>query len=211
MSEKVYQVPVDWSKRGWVDAAQYEEMYANSLKDPDAFWGEHGKRIDWFKPYHQGQGRFLRPAQRVDQMVRGRRHQRRLQLHRSSSTHARQPDRDHLGRRQSGPLQAHHLRRAGEPCRPLRQCAEVARGEEGRPRHDLSADDPRGRLRDARLRADRRDPLDRVRRFLARCARRSHRGRGFRGRHHRRRGSARRAEGAAEGQRRHRGARRPAA
>ena len=160
---------------------------------------------------YQGQGRFLRPAQRVDQMVRGRRHQRRLQLHRSSSTHASPPDCDHLGRRQSGPLQAHHLRRAGEPCRPLRQCAEVARGEKGRPRHDLSADDPGGRLRDARLRADRRDPLDRVRGFLARCARRSHRGRGFRGRHHRRRGSARRAEGAAEGQRRHRCARRPAA
>ena len=51
MSEKVYQVPVDWSKRAWVDAAQYEEMYANSLKDPEAFWGEHGKRIQWFKPY----------------------------------------------------------------------------------------------------------------------------------------------------------------
>src|ERR1700752_4156122 len=51
MSEKVYQVPVDWSNRAWVDAAQYEEMYANSLKDPDAFWGEHGQRIRWFKPY----------------------------------------------------------------------------------------------------------------------------------------------------------------
>ena len=34
-----------------VDAARYEEMYAASVNDPDAFWGEHGKRIDWIKPY----------------------------------------------------------------------------------------------------------------------------------------------------------------
>src|SRR6202789_4510263 len=51
MSEKVYQVPVDWSKQAWIDAAQYEEMYADSIKDPDAFWAEHDKRIHWFKPY----------------------------------------------------------------------------------------------------------------------------------------------------------------
>lgn len=34
-----------------IDAAKYDEMYAASVADPDAFWGEHGKRIDWIKPY----------------------------------------------------------------------------------------------------------------------------------------------------------------
>ncbi|WP_341863855.1 acetate--CoA ligase [Gymnodinialimonas sp. 57CJ19] len=34
-----------------INAARYEEMYAASINDPDAFWGEHGKRIDWIKPY----------------------------------------------------------------------------------------------------------------------------------------------------------------
>ncbi len=34
-----------------IDAARYEEMYAASIADPDAFWGEHGKRIDWIRPY----------------------------------------------------------------------------------------------------------------------------------------------------------------
>jgi len=34
-----------------IDAAKYEEMYAASINDPEAFWGEHGKRIDWIKPY----------------------------------------------------------------------------------------------------------------------------------------------------------------
>jgi acetyl-CoA synthetase len=36
-----------------VDAAKYDAMYAASIADPDAFWGEHGKRIDWIKPYTQ--------------------------------------------------------------------------------------------------------------------------------------------------------------
>ena len=51
MSEKVYEVPEFWRKRGLVDQAKYEAMYAASVKDPDAFWGEHGKRLDWIKPY----------------------------------------------------------------------------------------------------------------------------------------------------------------
>ncbi len=28
-------------------------MYDASIADPDAFWAEHGKRIDWIKPYSQ--------------------------------------------------------------------------------------------------------------------------------------------------------------
>ena len=34
-----------------IDPATYDEMYAASIDDPVAFWGEHGKRIDWIKPY----------------------------------------------------------------------------------------------------------------------------------------------------------------
>ncbi|MEZ5675761.1 MAG: AMP-binding protein [Thalassovita sp.] len=26
-------------------------MYAASVSDPEGFWGEHGKRLDWFTPY----------------------------------------------------------------------------------------------------------------------------------------------------------------
>ncbi|MGD0563689.1 MAG: acetate--CoA ligase [Roseiarcus sp.] len=51
MSEKVYDVPAEWAKRAWINEAQYEEMYARSITDPQGFWAEHGKRIDWFKPY----------------------------------------------------------------------------------------------------------------------------------------------------------------
>jgi acetyl-CoA synthetase len=51
MADKIYDVPVDWTKRAFIDDAKYQAMYAQSLKDPDGFWGEQGKRIHWFKPY----------------------------------------------------------------------------------------------------------------------------------------------------------------
>ena len=51
MSEKLYPVEAQWAERAYVDAAHYEKMYAASVADPAAFWGEHGKRIDWIKPF----------------------------------------------------------------------------------------------------------------------------------------------------------------
>ena len=36
-----------------IDDKGYLDMYAASVADPDAFWAEHGKRIDWIKPYSQ--------------------------------------------------------------------------------------------------------------------------------------------------------------
>ena len=51
MSDKVYDVPAKWQARAHVNDSRYRKMYAASVKDNDAFWREHGKRIDWFKPY----------------------------------------------------------------------------------------------------------------------------------------------------------------
>ncbi|MEO0767111.1 MAG: acetate--CoA ligase [Pseudomonadota bacterium] len=50
---KTYAPSADMVARAHVDAATYDEMYAASIADPDAFWGAHGKRIDWIKPYTQ--------------------------------------------------------------------------------------------------------------------------------------------------------------
>jgi acetyl-CoA synthetase len=51
LSGKVYDVPAQWASRAYVDEAKYREMYARSIKDPDGFWGEHGRRIHWSKPF----------------------------------------------------------------------------------------------------------------------------------------------------------------
>ena len=51
MSEHVYDVPAAWAQRAFLDERGYKAMYEASVTDPDSFWGEHGKRIEWFKPY----------------------------------------------------------------------------------------------------------------------------------------------------------------
>ncbi len=47
----LFPVPNAWAERAWCNDDQYLEMYEQSVKDPKNFWGQQGKRIDWFKPY----------------------------------------------------------------------------------------------------------------------------------------------------------------
>jgi acetyl-CoA synthetase len=51
MSEHIYPVAPEWAARAHADATTYEAMYQRSVDDPQGFWGEHGKRLDWIKPY----------------------------------------------------------------------------------------------------------------------------------------------------------------
>lgn len=52
MSEdKLYPVPAEWSARAWVDDEKYQELYQQSIADPDGFWGEMGRRLEWTTPY----------------------------------------------------------------------------------------------------------------------------------------------------------------
>ena len=47
----VYPIPADIAKNALIDEKTYNEWYARSIKDPEGFWAEHGKRIDWIKPF----------------------------------------------------------------------------------------------------------------------------------------------------------------
>jgi acetyl-CoA synthetase len=51
MSEKIYDVPAEWKSRAWLDDAKYQAMYADSVANPDMFWAEQAKRIDWMEPF----------------------------------------------------------------------------------------------------------------------------------------------------------------
>ncbi len=51
MTDELFPVPASVAQAAHVDRAAYDEMYRRSVEDPEGFWGEHGKRIDWFKPY----------------------------------------------------------------------------------------------------------------------------------------------------------------
>lgn len=45
------QPPKSVAENAHINAQTYETMYARSVADPAAFWGEEGKRIHWIKPY----------------------------------------------------------------------------------------------------------------------------------------------------------------
>ncbi|MDY7828439.1 acetate--CoA ligase [Aeromonas caviae] len=52
MSEsKVYPVKAHIGNGALLDKEGYEAMYQASVQDPDAFWGEQGKILDWMTPY----------------------------------------------------------------------------------------------------------------------------------------------------------------
>jgi len=54
MSEnRQFPPPADHVARAHATAESYQDMYQRSVSDPDAFWAEEGKRIDWIKPYTQ--------------------------------------------------------------------------------------------------------------------------------------------------------------
>lgn len=51
IDSKLYPVPEAFKKAANLSAERYSEMYAASINDPESFWREHGKRLDWITPY----------------------------------------------------------------------------------------------------------------------------------------------------------------
>jgi acetyl-CoA synthetase len=51
MDTQIYPVPEAAKERALIDKAGYEEMYARSIEDNEAFWAEQAQRIDWMKPF----------------------------------------------------------------------------------------------------------------------------------------------------------------
>ncbi|MGF1552812.1 MAG: acetate--CoA ligase [Paracoccaceae bacterium] len=47
----VFEPPETIASAAHVDRAAYDRMYRQSIEDPEGFWGEQGKRLDWIKPY----------------------------------------------------------------------------------------------------------------------------------------------------------------
>ncbi len=49
----IYPVPSAVADGAWANDGEYQRLYEQSVKDPEGFWREQGKRIHWFKPYSQ--------------------------------------------------------------------------------------------------------------------------------------------------------------
>ena len=52
-NDPIYPVPADFAAKSNLTPGAYKAMYAQSIADPEAFWGEQGKRLDWLTPYTQ--------------------------------------------------------------------------------------------------------------------------------------------------------------
>jgi len=50
-TDKTYPVPADFAAKANLTPKKYKEMYAASIADPETFWAEQGKRLDWMTPY----------------------------------------------------------------------------------------------------------------------------------------------------------------
>ncbi|MGI8568562.1 MAG: acetate--CoA ligase [Methylocella sp.] len=61
MSGKTYPVAPGWMTRAYIDNAKYLELYAWSVADPESFWAEQARRIDWIKPFGSVKNTSFRP------------------------------------------------------------------------------------------------------------------------------------------------------
>ena len=52
MSERtIFPVTAETAENAHIDAAAYEAMYRRSIEDPEGFWAEQARRLDWIKPF----------------------------------------------------------------------------------------------------------------------------------------------------------------
>jgi acetyl-CoA synthetase len=51
MANDLFPVPAPWAKSAYCDNDAYLKMYQQSVSDPEGFWGEQAKRLDWFQPW----------------------------------------------------------------------------------------------------------------------------------------------------------------
>ncbi|HIJ64070.1 MAG TPA: acetate--CoA ligase, partial [Rhodospirillaceae bacterium] len=49
--EHVFPVSADFAKSALINEQTRKEWYERSVSQPEAFWAEHGKRLDWIKPF----------------------------------------------------------------------------------------------------------------------------------------------------------------
>ena len=155
------------------------DVYAAPRPTPRRYWAEQAATLEWIAPWQ----RVLDWKPPHAKWFVGGKLNVVGQLPRPAHPHAAaQQGRAHLGGRAGRSPHAHVLGplRRGQPVRAT--CSSTLGVKKGDRVGDLPADDPRGRDRDARLRAHRRDPLGGVRRLLARVAARPHQRRAVQGR-----------------------------
>jgi hypothetical protein len=173
MSGQIFPV----AKSAWIDEAKYKSMYERSVADNEGFWAEHGRRLDWIKPYTKIKDVSFSGDVHIKWFYDG-----------TLNASANCIDR-HLAKRAN---QTAIIWEADDPNEKNRFITykelheQVSRLANVMKKHGVKKDDSRSRLCAACLRPDRRRPFRGVRRLLAGVADRPHSGLRFEFCHHRR-------------------------
>jgi len=59
---KKHAIPAAIAERCLINPEQYQTMYQQSVQDPDTFWGEQGKILDWITPYQKVKNTSFAPG-----------------------------------------------------------------------------------------------------------------------------------------------------
>ena len=174
---RTFPPPPEVLQRAHLNAAQYNALYERSIREPDAFWLEQAHTLEWFRqPTVARKFTWDTDARNIQHtwFEDGQLNVTANCLDR----HLKTKTRDKIAIIWQGEPEedVKHITYAELHARGLqvRQCPEIARHSERRPRGDLHADDSRSRRGHARLRAHRRDSFGRVRRVQRRFAGRPH-------------------------------------
>ena len=167
----------------------YAEFHRRSLDDRDAFWRDEAALIDWQTPFTTVLD-YSRPPF-ASWFVGGRTNLCHNAVDRHLAHAADQPALIYIST-ETGRTAQYTYRELHAEVNRVAAMLQAQRRRPRRPRADLHADDRRGDVRDARVRAHRRHPFGRVRRLRGGEPRHAHRRRAARGAGHRRRRHARR-------------------
>ncbi|MBF7994809.1 acetate--CoA ligase [Rahnella laticis] len=57
-----HSIPASVAERALITPEKYQQYYQQSVEDPDAFWGEQAKVLDWIKPFTQVKNTSFAPG-----------------------------------------------------------------------------------------------------------------------------------------------------
>ena len=178
---RVFPPPPEFAAKAHVKSLEeYEALYKQSIEDPEAFWGGVAKELHWFEPW-------TRCSSGTCPGRSGLSAARSISATTASTAMPSAIKRDKaaiIWEGEPGEVRKTHLRRAPRRSAEIRQCPQVSRHQEGRPRRHLHGHDSRAGHRPARLRAHRRHPLRHLRRIRRQRPRRPHQRRAMRRHHH---------------------------
>ena len=143
---------------GSMDA--YEEMYKRSIEDPEGFWEEQAKRIDWFEPFHTVKNvSYASSDLSIRWFEGGKLNASYNSIDRHLAKRGKQTAMIFEPDDPNDPVQHITYMEMHEKVCTFANCVKKTWGQEGRPSNHLSSHDPRGGVCDASLCSNRSDIL----------------------------------------------------